>query len=98
MITYKDIIEAQETIVENWGEVGKKIIERIILHETPFEGKSKDFLDNCVACGGDWGHMLLSGIKELYPVVWDMIPDEMGRNTFVTLCSVLLLLGVDTSE
>ena len=51
-----------------------------------------------MACGGDWGAMLLTGIKRLFPQVWDAIPNEMGVYAFIVLLNVLILRGVDTSE
>ena len=98
MIKYEDIIDAQNFLVEQWGEQGKKVITQVILHETPFEGNFKAFLDECIACGGNWGKMILSGIKEIYPTVYELIPDDMGNGAWGCLCYTLLLLGVDTSE
>lgn len=97
MITYEMILDAQSQIIEEWGEAGKRVIEetaKII----PFGGNSKQFLDHCTACGGNWGGMLLSGIRKLYPAVWDAIPDDMGAFAWACICSVLILCGVDTSE
>ena len=59
---------------------------------------SKQFIDNCTACGGNWGGMLLTGINKLWPNVWEAIPDEMGLQAWGCLCSVLVLCGVETSE
>ena len=57
-----------------------------------------EFLDHCVACGGNWGGMLLSGIKALYPEVYDAIPDQMGANAFGCICTILEMLGVTTQD
>lgn len=98
MITAKMIINAQEDLIELWGEYtgGKVIAEcaRVI----PFNNNSKAFLNHCVACGGNWGAMLLSGIKRLYPTVYEEIPEDMGCFAWQALCSTLILCGVDTSE
>lgn len=96
-ITYEMIIDAQETLVKYWGEDGKKVIE-ICATVTPFNSHIKDFLSHCTTCGGDWGTMLLTGIKELWPKVWDAIPNEMGCFAWVCLCNTLVLCGVDTSK
>ena len=97
MITYEDIIQAQETVVECWGEDGKKIIEAA--HSIiPFNDGFKKFLTYCTPCGGNWGGMLLSGIKELFPTVWDAIPNDMGVIACAGICNTLILCGVDTSE
>ena len=97
MIAYGYIIDAQNTLVENWGETGKAVIVACP-HEKPFNDTFKNFLSHCTACGGNWGGMILTGIKELYPKVYDAIPDDMGLYAFKCICSTLLLLGVDTSE
>ena len=97
MITYKDITCAQEAVVEYWGEDGKKVIEAAY-HVTPFNNTFKEFLTHCTACGGNWGGMLLSGIRELYPTVWEVIPDDMGIMAWAGICNTLILCGVDTSE
>lgn len=100
MITAKMIMESCNNIRESWGEIGDAIIEACA-RQTPFNGKSGEFLDHCFACGGDWCGMLLSGIYELYPDIFDLIPNNMaddGNRAFIRLCHVLILLGVDTSE
>lgn len=97
MITYEMILDAQSQIIEKWGEAGKRVIEETA-KIVPFNGSSKQFLDHCTACGGDWGGMLLTGIHKLYPAVWDAIPDDMGVFAWACICSVLILCGVDTSE
>lgn len=97
MTNYDDIIEVQNCLVENWGEDGKAVIVAC-LHEDPFNDSFESFLSHCTACGGNWGGMILSGIKELYPKVWDLIPDNMGSHAFSCICNTLILLGVDTTE
>ena len=90
MITYKDITSAQEHLVEIWGEDGMKVIE------AAFE--VSEFLSHCTCCGGNWGGMLLSGLHELYPAVWEAIPEKMGPFAWSGICSTLILCGVDTKE
>ena len=97
MITYDMIIEAQNYLVENWGEDGKKVIEAAFT-VNPFNGNTKTFLDYCSACGGNWGGMFLTGIKRLYPNVYDVIPDNMGVFAFTCIAMTMRLCGVDTSE
>ena len=99
MITYKMIKEAQEQIITAWGEeVGARVIEEC--HKVkPFNNTSLPFIkEHCIACGGNWGGMLLSGIKALYPDVWQAIPDDMGVQAFAAICAVLILCGIDTSK
>lgn len=31
----------------------------------------EEFLQKCTACGGDWGAMLLTGIKAVFPEYYD---------------------------
>ena len=97
MITFKMIQDAQNQIVESWGEEGKKVIEKCA-QVVPFNNGNSAFVEHCLACGGNWGGMLLSGIQELYPEVWDAIPDDLGVFAFGNICSVLTLCGVDITE
>lgn len=97
MITYDMIIDAQSLIVKNWGEQGKKVIEECA-KVTPFNDSFEAFLSHCTACGGDWGGMILTGVKYHWEKVWDAIPNEMGAFAFPCLCAVLTLCGVDASQ
>ena len=97
MITFEMITEAQNTLVKNWGEDGKKVVEACA-RVTPFNDTTGKFLEHCICCGGDWGVMLLAGIRELWPEVWDAIPIDMGCFAWNCLCQVLVLCGVDISE
>lgn len=97
MITYEDIIEVQNCLVEYWGEDGKNVIVAC-LYEKPFNDSFKAFLSHCTACGGNWGGMLLSGIRKLYPKVYDVIPENMGVFAWACICNTLVLLGVDTAN
>ena len=97
MISYQDIIDAQEMLVKHWGIHGEQVIaETVRAERKPMT--SKQFLDNCLACGGNWCGMLLTGIYKLWPNVGNAIPDKMGAQAWDCLCSVLVLCGVDTSE
>lgn len=93
--TYNEIKEAQDILVKYWGEDGKRVIETIFNIYTNHM-TIKCFLDNCTACGGNWGGMLLSGIKRLYPDVWNVIPDNMGTHAWECICYTLMLLKIDT--
>lgn len=97
MITNEMINEATRLIERDWADSAKAVIDACNEVE-PFGAGGSDFVKNhCVACGGNWGGMLLSGIQKLYPKVWDAIPDNMGHEPFGKICSVLILCGVDTS-
>lgn len=97
MITYEMIKDAQETIIRWWGEDGKKVIETCHQME-PFNSDFKSFLSHCTMCGGNWGGMILSGINELWPEVYEVIPDDMGCFAWACLCNTLILCGVDTTQ
>ena len=50
------------------------------------------FMDNCIACGGNWTAMLMTGIKKVAPEVYDQMPDrtyEFDEVCFIAnhLCS-----------
>ena len=86
--------DAIMTIKEHWGD--DVLTLACLTNKTPMT--FKEFLTHCYPCGGDWGAMLLTGVHELYPKIWDAIPDDMGWNPFNTICALLVLLGVDFSE
>lgn len=94
---YNTIEEAQRTLVENWGDQGKEVIA-LAFKAKKFDGDTETWLKFCTACGGNWGGMLLSGVRDLYPEVWEAIPEKMGVFAFTCIFSVLILLGVRTWE
>lgn len=97
MINVIDITTAITAIKEDWSEDGEKVI-LACFHENPYNKPLSDFLSECTACGGDWNAMFLSGIKSVYPKVYEAIPKYMGRYALYDVCLVLVLLGIDTSE
>lgn len=97
MITVEMIEESIKTLRDCWQEQGDKVIEEI-WQTNRTSLTSEQFLENCTACGGDWSRMLLTGINKMYPTVWDLIPEDMGKRVWECLIAVLILLGVDTSE
>ena len=104
MITIDDIRKAEQHIIDEWGaDVGGNVVHTAynIRHTTPFNGGTKEFLDHCVCCGGNWGGMFLSGLEKLYPSVYAAIPDNMGatgNEAFINIIYVMMLCGVDTSR
>ena len=86
--------EAREFIIKEWEDRGKAIVDYIETLDTSPKPLDK-FWEHCTACGGDWGAMILTGIRELYPALWDLIPDHMGIFAFGLLCEVLNLLGYE---
>lgn len=95
---YKE--EAKQWLIDHWGDDAEKVFEAISL-QVPYNGTFAEFKEQeCVACGGDWGAMVLYGIKGTFPAVYDAIPYNMGKNgveALVSLLYVLLLCGVDTT-
>lgn len=86
-------LEGDEVIAALWKEDGIKVLEAITAQNiTPMT--MPEFLNNCIACGGDWGAMLLTGIKALYPDVYEVIPDDMGHFAFRCICETLELLQI----
>ena len=96
MIKYERIKKAIADIETDWAADGQRVIE--LAFNNPLHITCKEFMESCTACGGNWGGMLLSGIKRLRPEVWDAIPDDMGHRPFTTICATLILLGVDLSK
>lgn len=96
MISRETYLEAIGFLTEQWGAENTC---RIACAAFDYEEKMsiKEFLNHCITCGGNWGGMLLTGIKELFPTVWELIPEDMGRQSYACLCNVLVLCGVDTS-
>jgi hypothetical protein len=87
----------EEFLIANWKENGVAIIMYIdTLKPTP--KTMKTFLTHCTPCGGNWGGMLLTGIKELYPTVWNLIPNYMGTYAFNCISIVLNLLNITSEE
>ena len=84
-------------LVEIWHDAGHAVLTAIDAQDkSPMT--MKDFLSHCTACGGNWGEMLLTGIRELWPDVYDAIPDDMGHYAWNGICTTLVLLGVKTDE
>ena len=93
-MTYNEIKSQEDFIIENWKGQGEKVCV-ICRSATPFNDSFDNFLKHTVCCGGNWGGMLLTGIRELWPDVYDTIPDKMGHNAFACLCATLRLCGVE---
>lgn len=94
-MTKEERLESEYYIVEHWGEAGEKVIQECREVE-PINLTTKQFLDYCTPCGGDWGQMLLSGLKALRPTVWEAIPDNMGQFAWSCICETLSLCGIIT--
>ena len=83
-------LNEREFIANQWGVSVLAIIDQ----QGTAPMTMKDFLSHCTACGGNWGGMLLTGIKKLWPDVWEAIPDDMGVFAWRCLCDTLTVLGV----
>lgn len=97
IITEQDFQKSREFLLAEWCEDAQRVIA-LCDASKPFGGNCGDFLDHCIACGGDWCGMYLTGIRELYPEVYDAIPNDMGVFAFACIAKVLMLLGVDTAN
>lgn len=87
--------ERIELLIEHWGkETTSQIIQAIDTCH-PDEMTMDDFMPHCIACGGNWGGMLLSGVKQLYPSVWDAIPSDMGNYAWCCILCVISLLKIE---
>lgn len=84
--------EAMDYLVEQWGSQGEVVIKTCQKYATPIT--LDEFKTHCTCCGGNWGAMLLSGINDLYPEVYDTIPDDMGIRSFNCILYVMQLLGI----
>lgn len=99
MYPYEEIKKAQDKLVEDWGDAGKKIIELCFnKEENRVNMEVNEFLQHCGACGGNWGGMLLTGIKELAPDIWEAIPNDMGIYAFADILAVLVLMRVNMND
>lgn len=94
MIQYNTIIKAKRNLVEHWGDAGKRVIEECA-KATPYNNTFGKFLDEGIIYGGSGIGAILVGIRQLYPDVWDAMPDDMGDFVFADICFTLTLLGVD---
>ena len=73
-----------------WGDNVLNAIDR----QTTTPMSNDEFLSHCTACGGNWGAMLLTGIKALWPEVYDAIPEDMGILAWNCISATIGLLGV----
>lgn len=97
MITYDMIADAMHTLKVSWGETGKELAVKC-LNEPKLGYNLKEFLNYYCPCEGIGPELLLNGIQALYPDIWEEIPKDMGCFAFSALYSMLILLGIDTSE
>ena len=41
-----------------------------------------EFLDNCIACGGNWSAMLMSGIRTCFPEQYNKMQNDKSYDLF----------------
>ena len=93
--------EIRAHLLNAWGDAAKNLIDYCDEFDLNFNGLTMDeFLEHCTACGGNWGGMLLTGIKDLDHVVYDLIPERLGidgMDAFQNICLLLEYVGVETN-
>ena len=65
-----------------------------------------EFMNHCTACGGNWGAMLLTGIKEVFPEEYEEVREHYnsmdfshgGVKPFCYLCDWLAEHGVTEDQ
>ena len=85
-----DTNEIRAFIQEHWGDAVLTDIDA----EPALQMSFDEFLNHCTAHGGNWGGMLLSGLKKLRPKVCNAIPDKMGPFSWALICDTIKLCGV----
>lgn len=91
-------LNARDTIIALWKADGIRVAVACRHYAYITDMTFDDFLTHCTACGGNWGGMFLTGIKELFPEVYEVIPDDMGVFAFTGIVSVLEYIGVKMPE
>lgn len=90
---YARLVYYMTTLEKEWGADGRAVVEKC--YGVPLNMTMEEFLKHCTACGGNWGGMLLSGLKRLRPEVWEAIPEKMGNSAWLCICATLSLLNVE---
>lgn len=84
----------RECISVLWGDNVLEVID----NQTTTPMTMDEFLKHCTACGGNWGGMLLTGINDLYPAVYEAIPDNMGHFAWLAICTTMKLLNIESES
>lgn len=90
----QDYIDHVEFLREHWGTEAASAVLFAIIRSDRTPMTFDEFLTHCFAQGGNWTGMLLTGIRNLAPAVYDAIPDAMGLQAWGCLLSTLWLMGV----
>lgn len=89
--------EAISFLRAQWGDANADEVISICENQ-PLNISKDEFMKHVTMCGGNWCAMMLSGIKELAPDVYDAMPDKLGwsgEHAFFAICYTIELLGVD---
>ena len=54
----------------------------IIVEMRLYSMSMEEFLLNCTACGGNWGAMLLTGIKRVFPEYYTEVEEHYNSMDF----------------
>lgn len=87
-------LERIDYLRKRWGD---EFVE-VLLNTPSVNITMHEFLNHCICCGGDWGQMLLTGIRDLFPNVYRAIPADMGLFAWNCLCDTIAFLGVKFNE
>lgn len=93
-------------IIETWAHVSKETAYEIIgackVYASQIDSTFEEFLKHCIMCGGAWNSMLYSGMKELLPAVYNLIPENGlcidGTTNFMALCYIINLCGYKNTK
>lgn len=67
-----------------------EVLEAITKEKTDMT--QKEFIDHCTTCGGNWTALLMTGLKDLFPLTFAALPDtDYG---FEDICDLIAELGV----
>ncbi len=87
----------QEKILALWGLDGYAILKYIDTLELTVYN-FRDFIRNdCYMCS-DYGQVILSGIRKKFPVVYEMIPEDMGICSLDCLFALAYVLKIRNLE
>lgn len=91
---------AYDRIGSEWGyDVALQILNLKSKIGSKFEMPFSIFVhEHCTASGGDWVGMILTGIHDLSPRLYDTLPSSLGEDgnhAFANLIALLNLMGVD---
>ena len=90
-------LSSEEFLVACWGIDGLALV-KVCKALNPPAMSRREFISHCTACGGNWCGMYLTGIIELYPLIWDLIPSDMGIFSFAAICELMNLLNIEGKE